>query len=57
MPKSKTGTVRWLVRVYDRGEVFLAEYFETRGKAAAYVMRWNKRPDQRWRAELVREEK
>jgi hypothetical protein len=43
----------WFVRVYDNGALFFSESFETRGKAAAYVMRWNKAPNLRWRAEMV----
>jgi hypothetical protein len=48
--------ILWMVKIYDKGKEFRVETFETRGKAAAYAMRWNKQADQRWRAEVIRKE-
>jgi hypothetical protein len=44
---------QWFVKVTDNGKPFLFEKFETRGKASAYAMRWNRGANLRYHAELV----
>lgn len=48
--------ILWMVKIFDGDAHFSTETFDTRGKASAYAMRWNKQPGLRWRAELLRVE-